>query len=104
MSAAAVVAESAPPIGTHAMSTRPMSPSFSSVSSWPMSPRWIVWIPSSSLTNAVWRPRSAPLDAVAVCPHAREQRVVDLVLARAVQHECRLQAGGDRGAAVARQL
>ena len=46
--------------GTQAMSTGPMSPSFSSVSRWPMSPRWIVCIPSSSTTNAVWRPRSAP--------------------------------------------
>ena len=58
--AAAVVAESAPPMGTQTMSTGPTSPSFSWVSSWPMSPRWIVWIPSSSVTKAVWRPRSAP--------------------------------------------
>ncbi len=62
-SAAAVVAESAPPMGTHTMSTGPMSPSFSSVSSWPMSPRWMVWRPSSSVTNAVCLPRLAPRPA-----------------------------------------
>ena len=49
-----------PPTGTQAISTVPMSPSFSSVSRWPMSPRWIVCSPSSSTTNAVPRPRTEP--------------------------------------------
>ena len=53
-------AESVPPIGTQATSTVPISPSFSSVRRWPMSPRWIVCSPSSSTTNAVCLPRSAP--------------------------------------------
>ena len=44
------------------------------------------------------------LRVVAVRPHAREQDVVDLVLAGAVEHERRLEAGRDRGPAVARQL
>ena len=42
------------------MSTGPMSASFSSVRRWPISPRWIVCIPSSSTTNATCLPRSAP--------------------------------------------
>mgnify|MGYP003335998790 CR=1 FL=1 len=48
------------PTGTHAMSTLPTSASFSSVRRWPMSPRWMVCIPSSSTTNEVCLPRSAP--------------------------------------------
>src|SRR6185295_6386112 len=43
-----------PPIGTHAMSTGPMSASSSSFRRWPISPRWIVWIPSSSIEKATW--------------------------------------------------
>ena len=40
---------------------------------------------------------------VAVRPHARQEDVVDLVLARPVEHERGLEAGRDRGAAVARE-
>ena len=42
------------------MSIGPMSPSFSSDSRWPMSPRWMVWTPSTSITNETCLPASAP--------------------------------------------
>ena len=42
------------------LSTEPMSPSFSSDRRWPMSPRWMVWTPSTSVTNETCLPASAP--------------------------------------------
>ncbi len=60
ISAAASAGESDPPSGTQAMSTEPMSPSFSSDSRWPMSPRWMVWMPSTSARNETCLPASAP--------------------------------------------
>ena len=82
-SAAARVAVRAPPIGTQATSTRPMSASFSSVSWWPMSPRWIVWMPVELGDERDLPAALRALRVVAVGPHARQQDVVDLVLARA---------------------
>ena len=86
-SSAAFVAESGPPIGTQAMSTGPMSASFSSVRRWPISPRWIVWSPSSSTRNATCLPRSAPLASSRYVRTPGQQDVVDLVLAGSVEDE-----------------
>ncbi len=57
---AARVALSCPPIGTQATSTGPISPIFSSVSRWAMSPRCANRTPSSSTEKDTFRPRSAP--------------------------------------------
>ena len=67
-----------------------------------MSPRWIVWRPSSSTTNAVLAPALRALRVVAVGPHAGQQDVLDLVLAGPVERERRLEARRQHRLAVAR--
>ena len=104
ISAAALVGVSGPPSGTQAMSTGPMSPSFSSDSRWPMSPRWIVWTPSTSTTNETRLPRSRPARVVAVGPDAGDQDLLDLVLAGAVEDERVVEARRQERRAVARRL
>jgi hypothetical protein len=65
-----------------------------------MSPRWMVWIPSSSTTNEVCLPLLVPLGVVAVrCGSGRED-VADLVLAWSVEDERLLEATGHHRAAV----
>ena len=95
---------SAPPSGTQAMSTDPMSPSFSSVSRWPMSPE-VDRVQAVELDDE--RDLLAGLGAlrvVAVGPDAGQEDVLDLVLARAVEDERVVKARRQQRVTVARRL
>ena len=62
-------------------------------SRWPISPRWIVWSPSSSTTKDALAALGA-LGVVAVRANAGDEDLLDLVLAGAVEDERRVEAGG----------
>ena len=68
-----------------------------------MSPRWIVWTPSTSTTNATCLPRFGAAGVVAVGPDAGDQDLLDLVLARAVEDERVVEARRQERPTVARR-
>ena len=103
MSAAAFVGLSAPPIGTYAISTAPMSPSFSSEEVADLAE--VDRVDSVDLDDE--RDALAVLGAlgvVAVRANAGDEDLLDLVLAGAVEDECRVEAGGDERGPVPGQL
>ena len=104
ISAAALLADSDPPSGTHAMSTAPMSPEL-------LLGQQVADVAEVDRVHARRARRERDLLAalraprvVTVGPHAGEEDFLDLVLARAVEDERVIQAGWQERLAVARAL